>query len=607
MSMMVEASKVPPGPGKRNAPRTVSSGRTVSAGGNAPINILIVDDEPKNLTVLETILDDPDYRLVRAETADEALLALVSEPFALLILDIRLPGMTGFELAELVKQRKKTAHVPIIFLTAYYNEDQHVLEGYGTGAVDYLLKPVNPHILRSKVAVFAELYRKSREAALANDALTSEVAERRRAEEQLREINDTLEQRVAERTEELEQANRLKDEFLAMLSHELRNPLSAITNAVHMIDPSGAAADRTSWALGLLDRQSRTLRRIVDDLLDVARVARGKVELRKEPIDLLAVVSQAADAVRPALNSDEELTVVLPTAEPLRVDADFTRLEQAVGNLLLNAIKFAAEDRRITVTVERANVDAIVSIKDNGIGIAPDMLPQLFDKFVQERQALDRSRGGLGLGLAIARSIATLHGGEISASSAGIGRGSEFVLRMPLAPALSSAPATAPVSAACPARPPRRRVLLVDDNPDVLEGLLVGTNDLAKEMRCTPGPERTPLLGHLAMIVTAARSAGLTALDGVCNVIEDGPVLAAECAQGAVFGFDGKSLIHPAQIAAANRAYAPTADAVAWAERVIAAFALPENAEKGVIRVDGEMVELLHLEQAKRIVSATGS
>jgi citrate lyase subunit beta/citryl-CoA lyase len=134
--------------------------------------------------------------------------------------------------------------------------------------------------------------------------------------------------------------------------------------------------------------------------------------------------------------------------------------------------------------------------------------------------------------------------------------------------------------------------------------LLAGTNDLAKEMRCTPGPDRTALLGHLAMIVTAARSAGLTALDGVCNAIEDGAVLAAECAQGAAFGFDGKSLIHPAQIAAANRAYGPTADAIAWAERIIAAFALPENAEKGAIRVDGEMVELLHLEQAKRI---TGS
>src|SRR5271168_1171918 len=141
---------------------------------NTPINILIVDDEPKNLTVLETILNDPGYRLIRAESADQALLALVVEEFALLILDIRMPGMTGFELAQMIKQRKKTAQVPIIFLTAYYNEDQHVLEGYGTGAVDYLHKPVNPAILRSKVAVFADLHRKSRELEISNRALLAE-------------------------------------------------------------------------------------------------------------------------------------------------------------------------------------------------------------------------------------------------------------------------------------------------------------------------------------------------------------------------------------------------------------------------------------------------
>ena len=138
-------------------------GAVLSTIFDAPINILIVDDEPKNLTVLETVLDDPGYRLVRAESADQALLALVAEEFALLILDIRMPGMTGFELAQMIKERKKTARVPIIFLTAYYNEDQHVLEGYGSGAVDYLHKPVNPPVLRSKVAVFAELHRKSRE------------------------------------------------------------------------------------------------------------------------------------------------------------------------------------------------------------------------------------------------------------------------------------------------------------------------------------------------------------------------------------------------------------------------------------------------------------
>src|SRR4026207_2474527 len=171
-----------------------------SAFHAGPINILIVDDEPKNLTVLETVLDDPDHRLVRAGSADQALHALVVEEFALLILDIRLPGMNGFELAQMIKQRKKTAGVPIIFLTAYYNEDQHVLEGYGTGAVDYLVKPVNPAILRSKVAVFVELHRKSW-------ALIAEVSERRRVEEQLRELNDTLEQRVTERTQALEIAS----------------------------------------------------------------------------------------------------------------------------------------------------------------------------------------------------------------------------------------------------------------------------------------------------------------------------------------------------------------------------------------------------------------
>lgn len=171
------------------------------------INILIVDDEPKNLTVLETVLDDPDYRLVRAQSADEALLALVEQEFALLILDIRMPGMTGFELAQMIKQRKKTADVPIIFLTAYYNNDQHALTGYGSGAVDYLHKPVNATILRSKVAVFAELHRRSRELKIANRVLVAEVTERRRVQEQLRELNETLEQRVNERTEALQKTS----------------------------------------------------------------------------------------------------------------------------------------------------------------------------------------------------------------------------------------------------------------------------------------------------------------------------------------------------------------------------------------------------------------
>ena len=172
------------------------------------INILIVDDEPRNLTVLETLLNEPDYRLVRAESADQALLTLVTEAFALIILDVRMPGMTGFELAQMIKERKKTAQIPIIFLTAYYNEDQHVLEGYDTGAVDYLIKPVNATVLRAKVAVFAELHRKQHAYARSNAALLAEIAERRRVEEQLRELTATLEDQVKERTRAAQQADR---------------------------------------------------------------------------------------------------------------------------------------------------------------------------------------------------------------------------------------------------------------------------------------------------------------------------------------------------------------------------------------------------------------
>ncbi|HSL06290.1 MAG TPA: PAS domain S-box protein [Nitrospiraceae bacterium] len=208
---------------------------SISDGG--PINILIVDDEPKNLTVLETILDDPGYRLVRAESAEQALLALVSEEFALLILDIRMPSMTGIELAQLIKERKKTARVPIIFLTAYYNDDQHALEGYGAGAVDYLNKPVNSAVLRSKVAVFAELHRKSR-------TLLNEVTERRRAENRLRELNETLEQRVTERTE-----------ALRLSEARYRDLVQALPASVYTCDQRGRVVLYNQAAVALWGRE----------------------------------------------------------------------------------------------------------------------------------------------------------------------------------------------------------------------------------------------------------------------------------------------------------------------------------------------------------------
>ena len=197
-----------PAQDRQSQPRTATSAESSSPSrGQEPadglVNILIVDDDHKNLTVLETVLDDPTYRLVRCSSAEEALLALIVDEFAVLILDISMPGMSGFELAQTIKQRRKTAYVPIIFLTAFYNDDQHVMEGYETGAVDYLHKPVNPVVLRSKVSVFVDLYRKNRDLGRANRALREEVAIRRSVEEELSRLNDTLEQRVAERTSAL--------------------------------------------------------------------------------------------------------------------------------------------------------------------------------------------------------------------------------------------------------------------------------------------------------------------------------------------------------------------------------------------------------------------
>ena len=249
---------------ERNAlPAVVADGR---------VNILIVDDEPANLKVLEVILDDPGYRLVRATSANDALLALMADDFGLLILDIRMPDMSGFELANLIKQRKKSASVPIIFLTAFYNEDQDVLAGYGTGAVDYLHKPVNATVLRSKVAVFVELHRKSRELAMANRALLLEVTERRRAEEQLRELNESLDRRVTERSEALRESEQrfrtMADQTPVMMWVTSPSGLVEFVNKEYCVffGVSSEEAVHSSWRMPVHDDDGGYLRALSEAL-----------------------------------------------------------------------------------------------------------------------------------------------------------------------------------------------------------------------------------------------------------------------------------------------------------------------------------------------------
>jgi PAS domain S-box-containing protein len=279
-----------------------------------------------------------------------------------------------------------------------------------------------------------------------------------------------LEEELRRRAEQLTQADRRKDEFLAMLGHELRNPLAPLRNALELLKTAGGDPARVEAARHMMERQVEQLVRLVDDLLDVARITRGKIRLRTEPLELATVVARALETTRPLIDARrQELTIALPL-EPLRLEGDLTRLAQVLGNLLHNAAKYTGEGGRIAVTAERHPSEVVVRVRDTGIGMTAEMLTRAFDLFAQADHSLDRSQGGLGIGLTLVRRLVELHGGRVDAFSAGPGKGSEFVVRLPAGP--SAAPAGTPEIPG-PERPPSpcRRLLVVDDNADVADSL----------------------------------------------------------------------------------------------------------------------------------------
>lgn len=418
------------------------------------IKILLVDDEPRNLDALEAILEDQGYTLLRAEDADVALRLLLEHDVAAILLDIKMPRMSGFELAQIIKGTKRFRQTPILFLTAHMVEDADVITGYGAGAVDYMTKPFNTQILRHKVAVFADLFRKTRA---------------------LAELNDKLEERVVERTAELERseqalraAARQKDEFLATLAHELRNPLAPLRTGIDLLmHGDGVLTPTAARTLGAMNRQLDHVVRLIDDLLDVSRISRGVLELKKEAVDLAGLVHSAGENFRPMMQKRGVELVVATT--PVRAVVDPTRIAQIVGNLLHNASKFTPSGGTVHLALAIEGTDAVVRVTDTGVGVPPDQLERIFEMFARVEGTSSPADRGAGIGLALAKRLAQMHGGDLTAHSEGEHRGASFTLRLPGAEVGTAEPAT-PTATRRPASAPLQ-ILVVEDNDDVADTL----------------------------------------------------------------------------------------------------------------------------------------
>ncbi|MBV9190368.1 MAG: response regulator [Betaproteobacteria bacterium] len=563
-------------------------------------NILVVDDLPEKLLVFTSILEELGQNLVTVRSGGEALKEVLAREFAVILLDVNMPDIDGLETGRLIRQYKKSAHTPIIFITAYADEMQ-TAQGYSLGAVDYILSPVRPDVLRSKVKVFVELYQmqqRTRAMAEAEVARASAEEARRRAnflahashelgasldlEQGMRRLldlvvphvcdaaavtvekepgkldtasapasdfapaplksamqvvmrdhevleipdeaglattlcyplqvgdrvigafalgytgrqprdRDMLEEvagraaialdnarlyrtlkreitRSKQAEENLQDANRRKDEFLAMLSHELRNPLAPIRNAVELMRRVGSTEQRLVMSRDVIDRQVTQLTRLVDELLDVSRISQGKIQLKKEPVELAKIIAHSVETARPMIDQRDQRLSLEVSARPVWLQGDFARLSQAVSNLLNNASKYTPEGGRIRLIASANEGVATITVEDNGSGIEPELLPKIFELFVQGERGLDRAQGGLGIGLTLVKRLVELHQGQVEAHSDGIGNGARFKIMLPSISAVRQPElAAAPPSALAGQEIYGRRVLVVDDNVDAAE------------------------------------------------------------------------------------------------------------------------------------------
>jgi PAS domain S-box-containing protein len=547
--------------------------------------ILLVDDTPANLLALEAVLSPLGHRLVRASSGEDALRCMLKEEFCLALVDVQMGGMDGFETAALIKSHPRIAQTPVIFVTAISGEARHVLEGYSRGAVDYLVKPFEPYVLRSKVSVFVDLYLRGKRIQEQDRLLRQQElnALRLRSEERYRGLaesvpvvvwavgpegivhycneawtsysgiafesnSDVLDARFVhaedlararntwraargsgtqweieyrlrrrdgqyrwhlgralpeydgkggisgwivtatdiderKRTddlrvqllqqeqrarEEAEATNRAKDEFLATVSHELRAPLNAILGWVQMLRQGMLNEDRSSHALETIHRNAQIQCSLVEDLLDVSRIIAGKVSLDTMLLSFGRVAEAAIEAAKPAATAKGISIESSLSCGHDEVLGDPRRLQQALGNLLANAVKFTPSGGRISVELSNDTRTVSIRVTDTGIGIRTEFLPHVFDRFRQADGSSTRAHGGLGLGLAIVRHIAKLHGGSVTAESRGVGMGASLTLTLPveLRPSERTLRASTPVPGLSLEG---LHVMIVDDEADARE------------------------------------------------------------------------------------------------------------------------------------------
>jgi len=402
------------------------------------VSLLLVDDRPENLLALEAILEPLGQRLIRANSGPEALRQVLAQEFAAILLDVQMPGMNGFEVAEIIKSRERSRTIPIIFLSAINKEEAYVFKGYSMGAVDYVFKPFNPDVLRSKVSVFVDLFVKQRELQRQGELLreaekremelehrTSLLEAEARSAARLSQMNDELHRRQVA----LEQAMGARNRFYASMSHELRTPINAVIGySTLMLDNIyGPLNAKQKEGLQRTLRAARHLLELVNDVLDLSKIEAGKIELSLQPVTFPALIEDLFVTVRP-LADDYESTLALDMESgPFNIVSDPRRVRQILLNLLSNAIKFG-EGKPIRVRCKQCDDKGVrIEVVDQGVGIASEDTGRIFEEFVQVTES---KQPGTGLGLPISRRLAQLLEGSLTVCSVP-GEGSTFRLILP--------------------------------------------------------------------------------------------------------------------------------------------------------------------------------